>query len=132
MTDREKLTNLIMQKFGWKISPETEYKIIINANLGELVDALVFHGVTVKEMQKPLKRGILLTNSPCWIEIRYDDGYFELEPVEITKGTGENYYIYRIGEGTPTKLDGKEYGKWWRCWAEKPTEEERRDAEWMK
>lgn len=49
MTDREKLINLIMQRFDWQIAPETEYKIIINANLGELVDALLAHGVTVRE-----------------------------------------------------------------------------------
>ena len=72
MTDREKLINLIMQKFGWEISPETEYKIIINANLGELVDALVSHGVTMKEMQKPLDYGELINHRQrvLWMEGR--------------------------------------------------------------
>jgi hypothetical protein len=124
MTDREKLVEILL---------EVGKNIMSFPNEGfneHLADFLIAHGVTVKQMQKPIKRGHLLENSPCWFEAIYDDGYFELEPAEITKGTGANYYIYIIGSETATRLDGKEYGEWWRCWAEKPTDEERKAAEW--
>lgn len=98
--------------------------------IDKTAENLITNGVTVKQMQKPIKRGHLLENSPCWFEARYDDGYFDLEPAEITKGAGANYYIYLIGSETATRMDGKEYGEWWRCWAEKPTEEERALAKW--
>ena len=127
MTDREKLINLIMQRFDWQIAPETEYKIIINANLGELVDALIAHGVTVREMQKPLtveevrKKYLVYlderhgrTSCPCFIDpasTEHDMYFF----------TGLNcVFTHRV----------KSYNKFWRCWAEKPTEEERKAAEW--
>ena len=91
---------------------------------------LIAHGVTVKEPQKPIARGHLLENSPCWFEEVYENGNYALEPVEITKGTGSNYYSYSIGSENADLHDGHFYNKTWRCWAEKPTEEERKAAEW--
>lgn len=118
MTDREKLIDLITEA-GIKY-----------ATIEGLADHLIAHGVTVREQQKPLKKGYLLENSPCWFEEKYENGSYALEIVEITKGTGPNYYSYSIGSENADLHDGQLYGKTWRCWAEKPTEEERKAAEW--
>lgn len=125
MTDREKLINLIMQRFDWQIAPETEYKIIINANLGELVDALISHGVTVREQQKPLTVEELQEDTVCWYEERNDN----IAPAEIGRCTSF-IAMYFIGGDVPIEEKKWDYGKTWRCWAEKPTEEERKAAEW--
>lgn len=126
MTDREKLINLIMQRFDWQIAPETEYKIIINANLGELVDALIAHGVTVRKPQKPIEMSELPEDSVCWYEEKYED---ELYPVYLEEG---HVYVFVsfIGIEFAERHEKCNYGKTWRCWAEKPTGEERKAAEW--
>lgn len=120
MTDREKLVRLIQDS----VEGCAEYWA------GRIADHLIAHGVTVREPQKPIKRGYLLTNSPCWFEEVYENGLYALEIVEITKGTGTSYYSYSIGSENADIYDGQLYGKTWRCWAEKPTEEERKAAEW--
>lgn len=132
MTEREKLINLIMQRFDWQIAPETEHKIIINANLGELVDALISHGVTVKEMQKPIAETDLgkYIDTPVWFEELGRD--VEELPL-LLDGIGIYYAEFKeFGEIERLDRHIDDYNYQWRCWAEKPTEEERKAAEWEK
>lgn len=43
--------------------------------------------------------------------------------------TGE-FYILANGYRDIVKLEGDEYGKTWRCWTARPTEEQRKAAQW--
>lgn len=68
----------------------------------------------------------------CWLEIRA--GYY-VEPCAVgstgdfSKGKRPVYVIgYDIGNA-PLYNDA-EYGSYWRCWAEKPTEEDCKAAPW--
>ena len=131
MTDQEKLMRLIDEAAD--ITPVSHGgQISYYLDSEKIADHLIAHGVTVREMQKPIRKGYLLENSPCWFEEVYENGTYALEIVEITKGTGPNYYSYSIGSENADLHDGQLYGKTWRCWAEKPTEEERTAAEWGK
>ena len=129
MNDREKLINLIMQRFVWKISPETEYKIIINSNLEELVDHLIAHGVTVKAMQRPLTVAELpeYHGKFIWKE----EPSMKLVPVKMffVGSIAAEYGEFGIAEDCESLICDYNYS--WRCWAEKPTEEEKRGAEWL-
>lgn len=130
MSHQEKLVEMkrvLQDSLCYRMDDEScTMEIVID----KTAENLISNGVTLKQTQKPIEKGYLLTNSPCWFEAKFDNGYLELEPVEITKGTGANYYIYSIGSKTPIKLDGYEYGKYWRCWTSKPTKEERALAKW--
>lgn len=129
MNDWEKLINLIMQRFVFKISPETAYKIIINANLEELVDHLISHGVTVKAMQRPLTVAELpeYHGKFIWKE----EPSMKLVPVKMVYvgAIAAEYEEFGVEEecGSPIR----KYNYSWRCWAEKPTEAERKAAAWL-
>ena len=117
MTDREKLLDIINTRLaitGW-ITPD------------ELVDLLIAHGVTVREPQKPLTVEKLECRMKCWYE---ENGKDELDYVMIG-GSGYAIELYFIKLPYPMEKMRWEYGKTWRCWAEKPTEEERKAAEWV-
>ena len=40
--------------------------------------------------------------------------------------------VYKLGAACALPMSEELYCKTWRCWAEKPTEEERKAAEWEK
>ena len=116
MTDREKLVELL--------------DIIIQPGqktLGEIADHLLAHGVTVKEPQKPLTlEEVLQAIKDCktlWIED-------EEEPTNTGIDPGCYNVRYWLNKTVIKDEIRACYGKTWRCWAEKPTEEERRAAEW--
>ena len=130
MNDREKLINLIMQRFVLKISPETEYKIIINFNIEELVDHLISHGVTVKAMQRPLSLEELkrMEVGPVWCETKTTKTPCVVKNSMIDN---EDAIFYALGSEYPIFFNVDVYGQFWRCWAEKPTEAERKAAAWL-
>lgn len=116
MTDREKLKKLVRGCIG-------NHGFVTPL---ELVDYLIANGVTVREMQKPLTVEELQEDTVCWYEEHNDN----IVPVEIGRCT--NFIgVYYIGGDFPIVEKKWEYGKTWRCWAEKPTEEERKAAEWL-
>lgn len=43
--------------------------------------------------------------------------------------TGE-FYIFANGYRDIVKLEGDEYGKTWRCWTSRPTDEQRKAVKW--
>lgn len=132
MTDREKIVELLEQidAVSYERSKTETGFMIIKRGKEYIADYLISHGVTVKEMQKPITKGLLPENSPCWFEVKNMFGSLPLEPIKITKNTREIYCLYFIGEEDSTLMDYDLYGKTWRCWAEKPTDEERRNAKW--
>lgn len=92
-----------------------------------IADHLMENGVTIKEKQKPMAIEELKILGVYWYEERGD----KLMPCEIGRFSGAHYTdINIIGWAIPDELKNNEYGKTWRCWAEKPTEEERKAAEW--
>lgn len=121
MTDREKLMKLVLesiQKSGWVTPPE-------------LVDHLLVHGVTVKEPQKPLKlEEATGTNNIVWYERKF--GQYRVIPCDAVFSQIAGFVeLAIIGHEKPMYCPANSYGKAWRCWAEKPTEEERMAAEWL-
>ena len=117
MTNREKLNKLVLGCIGnqgWVTQPE-------------LVDYLIAHGVTVKEPQKPLTLEEVKEKKAVWIEGE------ELYPALLCCRSYRYYseFCTNVDEDEGlTLLDNDLYGMEWRCWAEKPTDEERKAAEW--
>lgn len=134
MTDREKLVKILVEADqeigilcdGCGSRPEHEI-------FGNIADHLLSHGVTVQEPKKPIQKGYILENSPCWLEELSEKYGYSLDIADFTKSATENvYHASFIGFEEYEKYDVDQYGKTWRCWAEKPTEEERQAAEWEK
>lgn len=94
-----------------------------------MVDYLIANGVTVKEPQKPIKFNEMLLSDYCWIEHKYTNSS-TIEPAEIICRTSGDCRIDFIGHVSPIVHKKEYYGKTWRCWAEKPTVEERENAKW--
>lgn len=116
MTDREKLVGLIQDS----VEGCAEYWA------GRIADHLIAHGVTVREMQKPIAledivETILVT--PCWVEYSERHGIpsaeiLDRDSVDIFRRSDKEY------------LPRKEYGKTWRAWVQFPSDEERKAAPW--
>lgn len=121
MTDREKLVELI-----------DEIIELYPSELEKLADHLTAHGVTVRQMQKPILETELMVylHSPVWFE---EFGRDVEEIPLLLDGLGI-YYAEFKEYGRTERLDRRldDYNYQWRCWAEKPTEEERKAAEWEK
>lgn len=139
MTDREKLIGLL----------ETHCAVIGEENCkaakGEkcstkdcancLADHLLAHGVTVREMQKPLTVEETLEKRVVYLEFRH---LVLQEPVVMFRAwneweDAEIIHYDRFGcQYSNIDCPESDYGKTWRCWAEKPRSEERKAAEWEK
>lgn len=128
MTDREKLeklTELISEvACGTTYNYPSGRGFAINTR--EIANHLLAHGVTVREKQKPLTVEKLEYRMNCWYE---ENGEDELDYVMIG-GSGYAIELYFIKSPYPMEKMRWEYGKTWRCWAEKPTDAERKAAEW--
>lgn len=114
MTDREKLVNLMRDLAREITCWGGEMLYLLNPE--KLADHLIAHGVTVRQMQKPLAYSKVF-HSQClepqwWVELENGDIFCSRDEVGMFS------------------LDS--YGKTWRCWAEKPTDEERMAAELLK
>ena len=123
MTDREKLVGLIQDS----VEGCAEYWA------GRIADHLIAHGVTVREMQKPLTLQEAKERKTVWLDC--DDGFCDDVPfpsLYMYRGyPHHSVFIAPQNEDDKLWLDDEEYGETWRCWAEKPTEEERKAAEWL-
>lgn len=124
-TPREKLVNLINEACEGHVE-----NLMQPYGTETLADILIAHGVTVKEPQKPLTvEEASGTNEPVWME--YITGRVFVCDLVASPVRNGIYDSYIIGDTEPKPLPEMYYGKAWRCWAEKPTEEERRAAEWL-
>ena len=128
MTDREKLGKFLAESASiaaYKRGGEWEYSL----NYEEIVDHLLAHGVTVKEPQKPLTvEELIRLPKVVYIECTFFVEIHAALPDSLC-GTPPCLGIQFVHAYEKFKLD--KYGKTWRCWAEKPTEEERKAAEWL-
>lgn len=88
---------------------------------------LIAHGVTVKEPKKVLTlEEVLQAIKDCktiWIEDEEEPNNTGIDP-------GCDNVRYWLNKTVIKDEIRACYGKTWRCWAEKPTEEERKAAEW--
>ncbi len=128
MTDREKLGKLLAESASitaYKRGGEWEYSL----NYEEIIDHLLSHGVTVKEPQKPLTvEEAAGTNEPVWYE------YYK-HPIAIPADVVYSHCapfleVHKLGSLCVLSKREDTYGKTWRCWAEKPTDAERKNAKW--
>lgn len=97
--------------------------------VADIANFLIANGVTVKEPQKPLTvEEAAGTNEPVWYE------YYK-HPIAIPADVVYSHSapfleVHKLGSPSILSMREDAYGKTWRCWAEKPTEEERKAAEW--
>jgi hypothetical protein len=132
MTDREKLVKLTLLiddvAEGTIIRRGGEWVSAVNSE--EIAAHLLDHGVTVKEPQKPLTVEEVHAKQNEIMYLEYAQNKLEEFPVLLTF-FGAFYAEFEKygGEGADFLID--EYNYKWRCWAEKPTEEERKAAEWL-
>ena len=130
MTDREKLIDVLTN-----LEEEDEFicdscvRVNKQIRIESLANRMISYGVMVKEQQKPLTFDQLNEDEYYW----YEHNYYKciiIEPAEIRHKRDEVCYIDFIGNTTCISHKKEYYGKIWRCWAEKPTEEEREAAKW--
>lgn len=131
MTNREKIVELLEQLDAVsyeKSKTETGFMIIKHGK-EYIADYLLSHGVTVRGMQKPLTVEELkrMEGSPVWCETEATKTPCVVKNSMIDK---VDAIFYALGSEYPIFFNVDGYGQTWRCWAEKPTEEERKVAEW--
>ena len=126
MTDRENLFSLMKQ-----CKTPVWDRFFSDSEMLQLADHLIAHGVMVKGPQKPLTvEEATGTLDIVWFEQKHGyathpcDAVIAIDCVNVSMAT--------IGYSLRTLRPIKDYGKTWRCWAEKPTDEERMAAEWEK
>lgn len=148
MTDREKLIEILAKYFT--IGDSYEYSLtrvkeafaigtmtlddfveFDDNKVADIADHLIANGVTVREMQKPLTvEEASETIETVWYE------YYRnpiVIPADVVYSHSANFLeIHKLGAISVMSMREDAYGKTWRCWAEKPTEEERKAAEWEK
>lgn len=132
MDDREKLVNLMWDKA--REIAEWGGEILYLVSPEKLADHLIANGVTMAGMQRPLTLEQVKENRAVWIE---DDGCETGEELYPALYYAEGYpqhtvftYLDEDRGEEDAWLNNTEYGITWRCWATKPTEEERANAEW--
>lgn len=69
--------------------------------------------------------------TPCWIEIKYGEGYTHITPDILDKdSTGYFGKLYGREGDTTQYLYEKDYNRTWRCWRECPGDETVNNAKW--
>lgn len=127
MTDREKLIDLLMD---FRIVETIGKHVDMRGAMEQCADHLIANGVTVREPNRPLKLHEVRKHfrqedsSVLWIEDKQESS---------NNGWDKNDAVfYWLNVSACRRYMTDEYGKTWRCWAEKPAEEERTAAEWEK
>lgn len=127
MTDREKLVEMINHVSEMHIE-----NLMQPGGAETLADHLLSHGVTVKEPQKPLQMDELKEHEDqfIWLEMKDRSNWRAFEPAKIDCVKRKITYFDCIGSDEEFYYENVFYNVEWRCWAEKPTEAERKAAEW--
>nr|DAU43426.1 MAG TPA: hypothetical protein [Caudoviricetes sp.] len=69
--------------------------------------------------------------TPCWIEIKYGEGYTHITPDILDKdSTGYFGKLYGHEGGTRQYLYEKDYNRTWRCWRDFPGKETVNNSKW--
>lgn len=100
---------------------------ILNGGDGRCVVGLIEDAISLLKAQEPrvLTLDEALEADVCWLEKKGDDRVW---PCEV--GGGEKWVaIWRFDQET-TVMRRDEYGKLFRCWSARPTEEDREKVKW--
>lgn len=146
MTDREKLIEILAKYFT--IGDSYEYSLtrvkeafaigtmtlddfveFDDDKVADIADHLISHGVYVRKSQKPCKFEEISLCDYCWIEYKYES-FTSVEIACVLCKTSECCRIDFVGVGSSIAHRKELYNKTWRCWAEKPTDAERKNAKW--
>ena len=132
IANREKLVSLlgkINSAAYIKIPTESGFSML---KCGEeyIADYLISNGVTVKEPQKPLTIKELHDKQGEIVYLEYVKNKLEKLPYVLTC-FGTYYAEFDCYDGLNASFIIADYGYTWRCWANRPTEEERKAAVWM-
>ena len=131
MADREKLVEPLARVItnAMYTGSDNGGVVVYYVSVEQIADHLIAHGVTVREMQKPLTLEELrrIEEQPVWCETEATRTPCVVKRSLIDK---EDAIFYALGSEYPIFFSVETYGQIWRCWAEKPTEEERKAAEW--
>lgn len=97
-----------------------------------VTDYLIAHGVTVKQMQKPLTLEELHdVKAEAFLEVVDCPDIFHV-PLPEFDDLGWIEFREVGGDKILFACDKRLYGMVWRCWASHPTYVERKAAEWLK
>lgn len=136
LTDREKLVDIVCNAM------QKDY-CVCHCNyppckpVKQIVDDLITHGLTVRQMQKPLT--VLDIHEMAKEKPGHGWPFDDVPPVLCAEM--RNGRMLWVTWGTVVDsvvldnvawVDKYNYNKEWRCWARKPTEEERQAAKWEK
>ena len=126
MTEREKMLEILQ---GLCIKEKIGEGLTMREKFEQIADQLIANGVTVKEPQKPLTVEELkrMDGCPVWCETEATRTPYVVKQIMIDK---VDAIFCALGSEYPIFFNVDGYGQTWRCWAEKPTEEERQAAEW--
>lgn len=125
MTDREKMLEVLQ---GLCIKEKIGEGLTMREKFEQIADQLIANGVTVKEPQKPM------TAEEAKSLVLWDTDKPHILWIEHKTNKERNRYVYVTTVGELYQLSQllSSYGNNVRCWAEKPTDEERQAAEWLK
>lgn len=129
MTDREKLVELLSGVQAGGVALDHEALKANAVQNEEVADYLITNGVTVKEPQKPLTMKELRDKQGEIVYLEYVKNKLEKLPYALTF-FGTYYAEFDCYGGQNADFIIADYGYTWRCWANRPTEEERKAAEW--
>lgn len=128
MNDMEKLNQMrkvLQDSLFYKFDDESCTMVI---EIDKTAKNLIANGVTVREMQKPLTEEELIAKPDVvWVEWSHGD----IKPkIPSTIEMVGNRTLYCFTDDIFLWLS--DHGKTWRCWANRPTDEERKAAEWCR
>lgn len=124
MTDRENLFSLMKQ-----CKTPMWDRFFSDSEMLQLADYLIAHGVTVKQMQKPLTVDEAIEMSKDEHAIFYVENNLQNSIFRSASWASVNIWLNICDEKQKNR---NSYGRTWRCWAKRPTDEERKAAEWEK
>lgn len=124
MTDREKVINGLEQfisDFRPFVGNKADWQRVDDAL--ELLKAQEPRVLTLNEL-----RALYDTDHFVWVEDNGDDDCFDgYAEVDIYK---EKVELFEFGNEVQWEPDNDNYGKTWRCWSSRPTDEQREVAPW--
>ena len=93
---------------------------------------LAYAAAIRRQLQKPLEYRELEDEKFVWVEWNEENVYGEvgIEPAHVYFVDDDEFQIDRIGSPTGCGLHHCSYNRIMRCWATKPSEEERGTAKW--
>lgn len=129
MNDMEKLNQMrkvLQDSLFYKFDDESCTMVI---EIDKTAKNLIAHGVTVRTLRKPLTLDEAIEMSKDEHTIFYVESNLQNSIVQSDYWGSVNFWLNKCVEKQRLR---NEYGRSWRCWANRPTDEERESAEWCR